>query len=88
VSLDARTRKLQEDLTETILVSCDVIAACCLATRGAVWLGTAQHGEDSALLLLRSVFSVARRLALGYLAKLCCVIQQRVDLSQYNMMKA
>jgi hypothetical protein len=34
-------------------------------------------------LLLRSVYSVTRRLAVGYLATLCCVIQQWVDMSQY-----
>jgi hypothetical protein len=34
-------------------------------------------------LLLRNVYSVAGRLAVGYLATLCCAIQHWVDMSQY-----
>jgi hypothetical protein len=46
--------------------------------------GSAGHGtEKTPLPLLCSVYSVARRLAVGYLATLCCVIQQWVDMSQY-----
>jgi hypothetical protein len=45
----------------------------------------ARHGTEQTPLplLRRSVYSVARRLAVGYLATLCCVIQQRVDMSHY-----
>jgi hypothetical protein len=50
--------------------------------------GTARHGEDSVPLLLSSVYSVVRLSAVGYLATLFCLIQQRVDLSQYNITKA
>jgi hypothetical protein len=53
----------------------DVISASCVATHGA---------EKTPLpLLLRSVYSVASCLPVGYLATLCCVIEQWVDMSQY-----
>jgi hypothetical protein len=67
------------------VVPCDVIAACCVATHGAVRLGTARHGTEKTPLplLLRSVYSLASCLPVGYLATLCCVIQQWVDMSQY-----
>jgi hypothetical protein len=63
----------------------DVIATCCVEMHGAVRFGWARHGTEKTPLplLLSSVYSVARRLEIGYLATLCCVIQQWVDMSQY-----
>jgi hypothetical protein len=61
--------------SETSVVPCDVITACCVAMHGA---------EKTPLpLLLRRVYSVASCLLVGCLAMLCCVTQQWVDMSQY-----
>jgi hypothetical protein len=67
------------------VLPCDVIAASCVATHGAVRLGTARHGTEKTPPPPppRSAYSVARRLTVGYLATFCCVIQQWVDMSQY-----
>jgi hypothetical protein len=55
----------------------DVIASSCVAMHGA---------EKTPLsLLLRSMYSVASCLPVGYVATLCCVIQRWVDMSQYYM---
>jgi hypothetical protein len=64
---------------------CDVITACCVATHDAARLDSARLGTEKTplSLLLRGVYSVARRLAVGYLTTLSCVIQQWVDMSQY-----
>jgi hypothetical protein len=45
----------------------------------------ARHGTEQTPLplLRRSVYSVAKRLTVGYLATHCCVIQQWVDMSQH-----
>jgi hypothetical protein len=72
---------------------------CLERERAAVWRhrGRAQEPYSNAVawrhrgcaektrppLLPRSAYSVARRLAVSYLATLCCAIQQRVDMSQY-----
>jgi hypothetical protein len=52
------------------------------------WCGSARNGTEKTPLplLLRSVYSVASCLPVSYLANLCCVIQQWVDMSQYCTM--
>jgi hypothetical protein len=62
--------------------------ACChLASSGPVVVATHGAEKKPLPLLLRSVYSVASCLPVGYLATLCGVIQQWVDMSQYNIVK-
>jgi hypothetical protein len=68
-----------------VLRQVTVFTRRCLGNeRAAVWRHRGCAEKTPPPLLPRSAYSVARRLAVGYLATLRCVIQQSVDMSQYH----
>jgi hypothetical protein len=73
---------------KTSVLPCDVVAACCVAALGAVLLGTARHGANTASstaaqrVFGREAFS-GRLPSSPLLRNPCCATQQLVDMSQY-----
>jgi hypothetical protein len=92
----ARTRETKNRASQLCYVRSPCLQRRYLGNeRGAVWRhrgvlcsnhGAVRNGTEKTplSLLLRSVYSVASCLPVGYLATLCCVIQHWVNMSQYN----